>query len=68
MAKWADVADLKVELDLRLVQQELVAALKFYANAENYIRPSHEWEDANPIEKDEGDIARAALRKLGVMK
>lgn len=64
MAKWnAQVVVVPPEL----AYPELVSALRFYADAKNYISPDHEWE-TNPIEKDEGDKARAALRKVGAME
>lgn len=67
MARWGELAmlvDAKRIIDLESTVKELAKALAFYAEGEHYARP-----DAGPseIERDEGDKARATLRKLGEM-
>lgn len=64
MSGMTNVGTLAEMLVLKQTIKEMGQALRFYADAKNYIRPDHEWE-TNPIEKDEGDRARAVLRKVG---
>lgn len=63
MAKWADVQNL---VPPQLAYRELVEALRFYAKAENYTKGDGEY-DLTETERDEGDRARAALRKVGAL-
>ena len=64
MAKWGEVRHL---VPPELAYPELVAALRFYADAARYTKGDGEY-DLTEIERDEGDKARAALRKVGAME
>jgi hypothetical protein len=68
MAKWASFAELvaaKQQIDRDAVVKDLITALRFYADNMNYA----EWGEGEgtAIQHDEGDRARAILRKLGAM-
>ena len=65
MAKWADLGDLPQQLDLRNQLTIAKTALRFYAKAERYVREGVSDTGPSEIERDEGDVARTALRQIG---
>ena len=66
MAKWVDVSEALSTVQLQVQLAELKVALRYYADAERYTRDANGY-DLSDIERDEGDTARAALRKIGAM-
>lgn len=68
MAKWGSFADLvsaKQKIDRDAAVNDLITTLRWYADNTNYA----EWGEGEgtAIQHDEGDRARAILRKLGAM-
>lgn len=64
MAKWTDMSEALNIVQLQVQRAELTAALRYYAGAERYVKDD---DGVSEIAKDEGDTARAALRKIGAL-
>lgn len=65
MNGWTPIGELTQEFVLRQQIAEMKKALRFYAAGINYATTDGEVTSA--IERDEGDLARQVLRKLGAL-
>lgn len=66
MAKWKSIGALAGDLSLQMQNTEMKKALRFYAQAENFTKEDGEY-DLSSIERDEGQMARDTLRKIGAL-
>lgn len=64
VAKWTNIGNLAEMLQMDEQIKTLKEALRFYADAGNYAQIEDEgYVHYSPVQQDEGDVARAALRK-----
>lgn len=65
MNGWTVIGTLAQQLSDRMKAERMAKALEFYADSQNYF---HDVGEMPAVHRDEGDVARAALREAGWRK